>query len=359
MIVSVSMICSPNKADVTSYLINKADYLHFDLMDNTLCDCKGINWDSIDFNDSADLQKYEMHIISTNPRPFIDRCIKYNCGCIVFHVESNVNISEEISRIRKHGIRVGLAISIDTPLEKIEPYLAFVDLVLVMTVKLGPPGQVFQKCELNKVVQLKKYKNRAAYHYQIEVDGSCNESHYKDIYNSGAEICVVGNSGLFSLSPNIETAWRKMEQYMCLKQTIYVHADYVGSQLMEFVIEWLIQKGYTVVILYTDGTEEYPECARKLSGFVIASDNNFGVLCCGTGIGMSMVANKVSGIRAAVVSEVYSAIMSREHNDANVLCLGSRVVTKEKAAMILDAFFSTRFLFGKHTPRVDRYELSQ
>lgn len=98
---------------------------------------------------------------------------------------------------------------------------------------------------------------------------------------------------------------------------------------------------------------DYPEAAFKVAKAVSHGHCNFGVLICGTGVGMSLAANKVRGIRAVVCSEPYSAKMARQHNDANILCLGARVVGPDLARMILDIWLSEPFEGGRHQNRVD------
>jgi len=98
---------------------------------------------------------------------------------------------------------------------------------------------------------------------------------------------------------------------------------------------------------------DYPPMAFEVSDAVAKGECGLGVLLCGTGVGMSIAANKVRGIRAACCSEPYSAMLSRRHNDSNVLCVGARVVGPEMAKMILDAWLAAEFEGGRHAARVD------
>jgi len=97
---------------------------------------------------------------------------------------------------------------------------------------------------------------------------------------------------------------------------------------------------------------DYPDFAKKVARAVAAGESTFGVLVCGTGIGMSIAANKYRGIRAALCSTEFEARMAREHNDANILCLGQRVLGVGVAKGILEAFLATPFAGGKHARRV-------
>ncbi len=104
--------------------------------------------------------------------------------------------------------------------------------------------------------------------------------------------------------------------------------------------------------VHTSQSVDYPMIAFELCEKVLNSRNAMGVLICGTGIGMSIAANKVSGIRAAACSDSYSASMSRKHNDSNVLCFGSRVVGSEVAIDMVDKWLSSKYESGRHSRRV-------
>ena len=137
---------------------------------------------------------------------------------------------------------------------------------------------------------------------------------------------------------------------------IYIGADSAGFEVKEKIKEHLEKLGYTVsdIGCYSVETNHYPEFAAKVSKCVQADlEGSFGILVCGTGIGMSMSANKHKGIRAALCSDTFSARMTRMHNDANVLCLGARVVGYGLALDIVDAFLGAEYEGGRHAIRVD------
>ncbi len=136
---------------------------------------------------------------------------------------------------------------------------------------------------------------------------------------------------------------------------VYLSCDHAGIELKNEICEYVAAKeGYEAINLGIELGEkiDYPFAAEKLCKKVL-EDNALGILICGTGIGMSMSANKVNGIRAAAVSEPYSAKLTRTHNDANVLCMGARVVGPELAKMIVDSFLDAEFEGGRHKTRVD------
>lgn len=140
---------------------------------------------------------------------------------------------------------------------------------------------------------------------------------------------------------------------------IYIGADSAGYLLKEELKGHLVSLGYEVCDCGTDSTESchYPVFAAKVCKLVQGEpQDSFGILVCGTGIGMSMCANKHKGIRAAVCSDTYSAKMTRAHNDANVLCLGARVIGSCLAIEILDAFLKSEFEGGRHQTRIDMME---
>ena len=137
---------------------------------------------------------------------------------------------------------------------------------------------------------------------------------------------------------------------------IYIGADSAGYFLKEEFKSYLIGKGYEVVDCGTDSDASchYPIFASAVCEKVQGElDTSFGILICGTGIGMSMCANKYNGIRAAVCGDTFSARMTRCHNDANVLCIGARVTGSCLATDILDAFLGAEFEGGRHAVRVD------
>jgi ribose 5-phosphate isomerase B len=107
---------------------------------------------------------------------------------------------------------------------------------------------------------------------------------------------------------------------------------------------------------FDEASVDYPDIGKRVAKSVASKKFRFGILVCGTGQGMAMVANKVKGIRAAVCHNVYTARMSRAHNDANILSLGGRVLTKAMAIKIVDAFLKTPFEGGRHLRRVRKID---
>lgn len=136
---------------------------------------------------------------------------------------------------------------------------------------------------------------------------------------------------------------------------IAIGCDHGGYELKEAIKEYIESKGAEVVDFGTYSTDsvDYPEYGQKVAEAVKMNEADLGVLICGTGLGMSYVANKVTGIRCACVSDVFSAEMSRLHNNANVLAIGARVVGLGLAMKIVETFLGTEFEGGRHNRRVD------
>lgn len=138
----------------------------------------------------------------------------------------------------------------------------------------------------------------------------------------------------------------------------YIATDHAGFAYKEFVKEYITSKGHEIIDLGPDSTDrvDYPDYARKCAQSVLDDDGSFGILICGTGIGISIAANKVAGIRAALCHDAYTAAMCRAHNDAQILCFGERVVGKGVIESMIDAFIDTAFEGGRHTGRVSKIE---
>lgn len=137
-----------------------------------------------------------------------------------------------------------------------------------------------------------------------------------------------------------------------------IASDHAGFGLKEQLKGALAQLGVTFEDLGThdESSCDYPDFAHALATAVAGGRFGAGVLVCGTGIGMSLAANRHAGVRAAVCTESYAAKMTREHNDANVLCLGARIVGPGVAEEILRVFLQTRFEGGRHTRRVGKID---
>jgi ribose 5-phosphate isomerase B len=135
-----------------------------------------------------------------------------------------------------------------------------------------------------------------------------------------------------------------------------VGSDHAGFRAKEIIKKYLEGAGYAVEDMGTHSEEsvDYPDFAKAVGERVAAANGALGVLVCGTGIGVSIAANKVEGIRAALAHDSLTARRAREHNDANVLALGGRVVGEDEAIAIVQQFLDAEFAGGRHQRRIDK-----
>nr|WP_321265507.1 ribose 5-phosphate isomerase B [uncultured Sulfurimonas sp.] len=138
----------------------------------------------------------------------------------------------------------------------------------------------------------------------------------------------------------------------------YIATDHAGIDLKNYTVELLKERGHDVIDLgpFSKDRVDYPDYAVKVAQAVLADANSQGVLICGSGIGMSMTANRFRGIRAALCHDAYTAMVARGHNDANVLCFGERIVGKGVAESIIDSWLASSFDGGRHCGRVEKIE---
>lgn len=136
---------------------------------------------------------------------------------------------------------------------------------------------------------------------------------------------------------------------------IAIGCDHGGINIKNAVIEYMKENGFEFHDFgcYTTGSVDYPEYAYKVAKSVADGEAELGIICCGTGIGVSMAANKVKGIRAAVCTDEFCAEMTRRHNNANIMCMGGRVISEEKAVKLASIFLNTPFDGGRHENRVN------
>ena len=139
-------------------------------------------------------------------------------------------------------------------------------------------------------------------------------------------------------------------------EKIAIASDHGGFDLKKNIISFLLNKGWVVDDFGAPSTDpvDYPDYGIKLAEAIIDKKFVRGILICGTGIGMSIVVNRFSGIRGALCSDVYTAKMCREHNDSNILIMGGRVISVGSAMEILDTWLNTEFEGGRHKRRLDK-----
>lgn len=135
-----------------------------------------------------------------------------------------------------------------------------------------------------------------------------------------------------------------------------IGCDHGGFELKNHIMKHLEERGtaFKDFGCYDENSCDYPDIAKTVCEAVAGGECENGILVCGTGIGMSIAANKVNGIRAALCTDVYSAKMTKQHNNSNVICLGGRVTGRELAFMIVDTWLDETFLGGRHQNRIDK-----
>ncbi len=145
---------------------------------------------------------------------------------------------------------------------------------------------------------------------------------------------------------------------MNTNRTIVLGSDHAGYNLKEKICAYLEEKEFKVINVGTFSTDscDYPVFAGEVCKTLQRNEADLGILVCGTGVGMSMAANKYKGIRAACCSDTFSARLTRVHNDANVLCIGERVLGEGLAFDLVDAYLGAEFEGGKHKRRIAMFE---
>ena len=147
-----------------------------------------------------------------------------------------------------------------------------------------------------------------------------------------------------------------VELLKVMEMKIAIGSDHGGYELKEKIKVFLEQKGYEFEDFgcYSEDSVDYPEYARKVAQNVVDSTFDKGILVCGTGIGISIAANKVKGVRCSLVHDLESAKLTRQHNDANILAMGGRIVDHDLALEITETWLTTEFEGGRHLRRINK-----
>ncbi|MFQ6723758.1 MAG: ribose 5-phosphate isomerase B [Clostridia bacterium] len=139
---------------------------------------------------------------------------------------------------------------------------------------------------------------------------------------------------------------------------IILACDHAGFELKEYLKQYLTKRNIDFVdagALTYDDNDDYPDIIKSAVKHVLKDINNRGIFICGSGVGVSMVANRYKGVRAVLAQDTSVAEMARLHNNANVLCLGARTICRRRATNIINTFLNTDFLGGKHQRRIDKF----
>src|SRR3989338_51877 len=345
---SILAIKDLNQLEAELKKLETADLIHIDVMDGIFVENKTLFLDSkitaqIKTRTSLPLG---VHLMVQEPEKYIDSFLNAGADMISIHCESQGNHKETIKKIQAKGKKAGIAINPETLTEKILPYCEEADFILVMTVVPGKGGQQYVEAVNAKIRELRHlFPNK-----DIEVDGGIKAENVYIPINAGANMIVSG-TGIFNTT-NYKETMQKM------KQAIIIGADHAGFQRKGEVKHWLQENKYAIIDAGTDSEEscDYPDIAKKVAQEVSRDATKKGILICGTGIGMSIAANKEKRIRAAHVTSEYEAQMAKQHNNANILCLGSRTINKETTIKCVQAWLSSLFEGGKHERRIGRIE---
>lgn len=193
------------------FLNNYADSYHIDIMDGHYVPNITLSpWFIEEVRKISDLP-VSAHLMVTDPSFWVEQLIALKCEWICIHAEVLDGLAFRlIDQIHDAGLKAGIVLNPETPIDTIFPYIELVDKITIMTVDPGFAGQRFIKSTLNKIVDLRNLRDAKRYRYVIEMDGSSNRKSFKDIDIAGPDIYIVGRSGLFGLTDDIEESWNIM-----------------------------------------------------------------------------------------------------------------------------------------------------
>ncbi len=211
--ISPSLMCM-NLMEIKEQLAilnERADMLHVDIMDGHYVKNITLSPFFIEQIRPYTSLKIDAHLMIENPADFIDSIAQAGADYICPHAETiNRNAFRMLDRIQSYGKKAGVVLNPATSLDYIRHYVHRLDKITIMTVDPGYAGQPFIPEMLDKIIELKRLKQKHNYSFLIEVDGSCNKNTYSDLLKAGAEVLIVGSSGLFSQHADLVTAWEKM-----------------------------------------------------------------------------------------------------------------------------------------------------
>jgi D-allulose-6-phosphate 3-epimerase len=199
--------------DQLAELSNLADMFHVDIMDGHFAPNLALSPDWVKKLAPYATVPLEAHLMTEQPQRWIDSLAEAGVSVISPHAETlRQNAFRVMAEIAGHGCKTGLALSPLTPLAEVKHVLPRVDLLTLMTVDIGFVGQPFITEMLNKIDEAAEFRARENLGYSIQIDGSCSPATFGQLRQAGADIFILGNAGLFSLSPNLTHAWQLMRQ---------------------------------------------------------------------------------------------------------------------------------------------------
>lgn len=195
-----------------SFLDKKVDSFHIDIMDGHFVPNLSLSPWFITEARKLTTKEMSAHLMVTDPTFWVQQLIDVKCDVICIPAENTNGIAFRlIDQIHDAGLKAGVVLNPETPLSVVEPYMELLDKITIMTVDPGFAGQKFQIKMLDKIVELRRLREENEnYHYEIELDGSTNKAHWKAIYDARPDVYIIGRSGLFGLTDDIEASWNQM-----------------------------------------------------------------------------------------------------------------------------------------------------
>ena len=209
-LIAPSLMCMnlTKLAEQIEFFDDRIGFYHVDIMDGHFVPNLTLSPFFVEQVSKLGKAKQDCHMMVTNPENYVDALAKAGAGMFSFHAETvNGKAYRLIDSIRSNGMDVGVVLNPETRIQDVEMYLSRVDKVTLMTVDPGFAGQSFIAEVVEKVEQFKKFREDNFMDYLIEIDGSCNKNTYKLLIDAGADVLVVGTSGLFNNDPDISKAW--------------------------------------------------------------------------------------------------------------------------------------------------------
>ena len=209
---SISLMCMDflRIKEQTEILNKRADSYHIDIMDGHYCKNITLSPDFMRAVKPVSKLPFDVHLMTEYPNDFIDMVYQAGADIISPHCETiNSDAFRTINKIKSLGAQVGVVLNPATPLEYIKHYIGRLDQITIMTVDVGYAGQSFIEEMLEKIKVCAKWRADFGYKYKIQIDGSCNKKTYKKLFEAGADIFVLGSSGLFSLDEDTDKAYDK------------------------------------------------------------------------------------------------------------------------------------------------------
>jgi len=223
--ISPSLMCMDllRLKEQIEFFNDKIAYFHVDIMDGHFVPNLTLSPFFVEQISKIATAKIDCHLMVTDPTLYIEMLRQAGAEMISFHAEvANGRAFRLMETIRKGDMQVGLVINPETRFEEVSLYLPHIDKITLMSVDPGFAGQSFIPAVLPKISQFKKFKNEHSLNFTIEIDGSCNAKTYSRLLQAGAEILVVGSSGLFNLHERLDMAWNEMMSHIRSAQSTVV-----------------------------------------------------------------------------------------------------------------------------------------